>query len=51
MPKPHTNGHTPPTTQRLAAVYARVSTADQADRGFSLPTQLEACQVMAQQEG
>jgi len=31
-----------------AAIYARVSTTDQADKGYSLPTQLEACQAMAQ---
>jgi site-specific DNA recombinase len=37
--------------QRLAAIYTRVSTTDQADKGYSLPTQLEACQAMAQQEG
>jgi site-specific DNA recombinase len=35
----------------LAAVYARVSTTDQADRGYSLPTQIEACQALAQREG
>jgi len=34
-----------------AAIYVRVSTTDQADKGYSLPTQLEACQAMAQQEG
>jgi site-specific DNA recombinase len=37
--------------QRLAVIYTRVSTTDQADKGYSLPTQLEACQTMAQQEG
>src|SRR5215471_4989556 len=37
--------------QKLAAIYARVSTADQADKGYSLPTQLEACQAMALKEG
>ena len=34
-----------------AAIYARVSTAEQADRGYSLPTQIEACQRLAQQAG
>src|SRR5262245_11291533 len=38
-------------TPKLAAIYARVSTTDQADRGYSLPTQIEACQAMAHQEG
>src|SRR5690348_8996123 len=38
-------------TSKLAAIYARVSTTDQADKGYSLPTQLEACQAMARQEG
>src|SRR5215470_14640502 len=46
----HTTQATSDTT-KIAAIYARVSTADQADRGYSLPTQLEACQAMAQQEG
>src|SRR2546425_12938717 len=34
-----------------AAIYARVSTQDQADKGFSLPTQIEACLALAQREG
>jgi site-specific DNA recombinase len=36
---------------RLAAVYARVSTADQKDHGYSLPSQIEACQELAHREG
>jgi site-specific DNA recombinase len=33
-----------------AAIYARVSTEDQG-KGFSIPTQLEACQKLAEREG
>jgi DNA invertase Pin-like site-specific DNA recombinase len=33
-----------------AAIYARVSTEDQG-KGFSIPTQIEACQKLAAQEG
>lgn len=36
---------------QLAAIYLRVSTKEQNDRGFSLPTQLEACQALAAREG
>jgi site-specific DNA recombinase len=38
-------------TTTLAAIYARVSTQDQADKGFSLPTQIEACHQLAQAHG
>ena len=38
----------PPT--RYAAIYARVSTEDQG-KGFSIPTQIEACQKLAEREG
>lgn len=34
-----------------AAIYARVSTDDQAERGYSLPSQIEACQNFANQKG
>lgn len=34
----------------LAAIYARVSTEDQG-RGFSLPTQIDACQLLLKREG
>jgi site-specific DNA recombinase len=40
-----------PQAPRLAAVYVRVSTTDQADHGFSLPTQREACLRFAQHHG
>src|SRR5687767_3203766 len=33
-----------------AAIYARVSTEDQG-KGFSIPTQIEACQKLAEREG
>ena len=37
-------------TQKIAAIYARVSTEDQG-KGFSIPSQIESCQRLAQQEG
>src|SRR5215471_13722150 len=40
----------PTDTPKLAAIYARVSTEDQG-KGYSIPTQIEACQRLAQQEG
>jgi predicted site-specific integrase-resolvase len=39
------------SSEKCAAIYARVSTTDQADQGYCLPAQIEACQAMAQQEG
>ena len=35
---------------RYATIYARVSTEDQG-KGFSIPTQIEACQKLAEREG
>jgi predicted site-specific integrase-resolvase len=35
----------------IAAIYSRVSTTDQADKGYSLPTQVEACMTLVQREG
>ena len=37
--------------EKYAAIYARVSTADQADKGFSLDSQRDACLALAQQYG
>ena len=53
LPNGTTSRQASPQTDppKLAAIYARVSTTDQADKGYSLPTQLEACQAMARQEG
>src|SRR5215813_23968 len=46
---PHTTS-TRQSPERYAAIYARVSTEDQG-KGYSIPTQIEACQRLAQQEG
>jgi DNA invertase Pin-like site-specific DNA recombinase len=48
----HTQGHASQGDQslRYAAIYARVSTEDQG-KGFSIPTQIEACQKLADHEG
>jgi site-specific DNA recombinase len=48
----HTQGHASQGDHplRYAAIYARVSTEDQA-RGYSLPSQIEACQKLAEHEG
>ena len=35
---------------KYGAIYARVSTEDQG-KGFSIPTQIEACQKLAAREG
>ena len=36
---------------KKAAIYARVSTDDQADKGYSLPSQLEICHQYIEQLG
>jgi site-specific DNA recombinase len=41
----------PKTMNKQAAIYARVSTDDQAQRGYSLPSQIEACERFANQRG
>src|SRR5215471_7846947 len=40
----------PTDTPKLAAIYARVSTEDQG-KGYSIPTQIEACQKLAREQG
>jgi site-specific DNA recombinase len=47
---PAQQGSRQPDTPKLAAIYARVSTEDQG-KNFSIPTQLAACQALAQREG
>ena len=44
---PRTNGH----GLRRAVLYARVSTQEQADKGYSLAQQIEALRAYAAQEG
>jgi site-specific DNA recombinase len=39
------------SAEQYAAIYARVSTTEQADTGYSLPKQIGACQRLAHQEG
>jgi Resolvase, N terminal domain len=48
----HTQGHASQGDHslRYAAIYARVSTEDQG-KGFSIPTQIEACHKLADREG
>jgi site-specific DNA recombinase len=41
---------TPPRTSTYAAIYARVFTEDQG-RGYSIPTQIEGCQKLADHDG
>jgi site-specific DNA recombinase len=36
---------------KRAVIYARVSTDDQAEKGYSLPSQFEACRSYANQHG
>src|SRR5262244_1161834 len=51
-----TNGHGPKQAARqadppkVAAIYARVSTEDQG-KGYSIPTQIQACQKLAREQG
>jgi hypothetical protein len=46
MSRPHDQGAPGASSFMDAAIYARVSTEDQG-KGFSIPTQIEAGQVMA----
>jgi site-specific DNA recombinase len=50
MRKPHTKDTSPPTAEKIAALYSRVSTEDQG-KGYSIPTQIAACQELARREG
>jgi site-specific DNA recombinase len=47
MPRGATNGHGP----KRAVLYARVSTQEQADKGYSLAQQMEALRAYATREG
>ena len=38
-------------TTRTAVLYARVSTAEQAEQGYSLAQQIEACRTWCEREG
>jgi site-specific DNA recombinase len=45
------NGSSPrQSPEKIAAIYARVSTEDQG-KGYSIPTQIESCQRLAKHEG
>jgi site-specific DNA recombinase len=50
MSRLHEQGDLRAPSLMYAAIYARVSTEDQG-KGFSIPTQLEACQTLAAREG
>jgi site-specific DNA recombinase len=50
MKRPFSQAIGSPGDVRYAAIYVRVSTEDQG-KGYSIPTQIEACQALAQQQG
>ena len=43
--------HASSNRNKRAVLYARVSTDDQADKGYSLPSQLDACRKYAERLG